>query len=645
MVVKRQLAFSSGEIDPVLHDRVTLERFQNGLATARNVMVRKTGAVMSRFGREYVSTAAVDAKVKIYVIPDTGQYIEIVVNESNQGSLILRDFDGANVVDYNLTDPDPTGYGYPLTYDNIDDLHFDSDKDYVYIFGGPKTNSYPLRFKYTTTRELLYQNDIFEVPPPPLSATGSGTGSTNYEIDYAVTYVYNGEESEELEIPSAPTYLPTDVGDTNTLEITVSNDISLIDNFKEVRVYRRPIEGSAYGFVGKTTNIYVDGSEIKAKFVDYGQDADFGNGIPFSITEEGLNSLSDVGQYKVGTGVIYQQRLLLANLNDVDNEAIIASRPAYRSNFYRDFPYSDDSALKFKAGASGKAEVLRMVDSDGLVVFTTRGVYVNSGILSPTNNVLVKRGGWVIDEKIPPLVIPGGLFFVDKATNSVRQLVYSNDNGTYVANDQSIFSDHFFTNKTIKSWAYQQGSTPVLIVTFSDGTFATYTYDYEHQMRAWTRHDSKWFIEQVEGTDEPDVTLFLINKNGTRHIEKTIPRIIPAEVLRTDSEARLRNYAAFMDETTSFNFKWNDFLTGDDVFTLTPVTPDDWEGNLTLNAGTSTPFAPPFIPGGTYRWFNPKDGSYIDFTGVSKTSDSEIVVTPSEEFPGRILKRFQPLRC
>lgn len=640
MPIKRQLSFSSGEIAPILQERTTLERFQNGLATARNVMIRKTGAIMSRFGREFlVANTSDDVKVKIYVIPNTELYVEIAVDPDNNGSLTVRNFNGGNIADFNLTDADPTGYGYPLTYDNIDNLHFVGSKGYVFIFTGVGGDAYPLRLDHVNN-ELLYQNDIFIVPEPPISATGSGSGSTLYEVDYAVTNVVNGEESDYLELPSLPTYLPVDPGDENNLEINVAPNTNDITQYNEVRVYRRPAGGSAYGFIGRSTNIYDNGSgDIVAEFTDFGQEADFTNSTPFSITEEGLNSLSDVGQYKVATGAIYQQRLILGNLKDNDEEAILASRPAYLNNFYRDFPYSSDSALKFKAGTTGQARVLRIIDSDGLVVFTTAGVYVNTGVLSPTNNALTRRGRWVIDDKIPPLVIPGGLFFVDKTTNSVRQLVYSNDYGTYIANDQSIFSDHLFEERTIKSWAYQEGVIPILIVSFSDGTFATYTYDFEHQMRAWTRHDSKWPVEQVEGTGIADTTFFVMNKNGQRYIEKTVPRIVPADIKVSTPEWDKMKYSAFMDEMVSFNFKYNDSLSNGDVLTLTPVTPDTWDGNLTLDSGSS-PLFTLTLQGGVSRFFNPVDGAYIDLTVVSKNSNTSIVVSPSEEFPQEYASGF-----
>lgn len=641
MTIKRQLSFSSGEIDPVLQDRVTLERFQKGLATARNCLITKTGAITSRFAREFKFQFSAGFKVKVFTLGNANKFIALQVNEAGDKNLLIFNSLEASIPaqTYDLSNVPPNASDYDLTLDNIDNIHAVSGKDYTYFFGGPNTDKYILRFKHNSisydNTNISYGVGTFTIPDAPLGAVGSGTGSAAYEVDYAFTLVRNGEESSEIEYTSAddgPIYLPVNAGDENTFLIGLNLDQTTLNEYNEVRVYRRPAEGSAYGFIGRTNNIYLNGAnEVEAKFVDFGQDADFGNGIPFFILEEGLIENDDISTLPVATGTIYQQRLLLGNLTGIDEQAILVSRPAYENNFQRDFPYDADSALKTKTGTTGIAKVLRMIDSDGIVAFTTAGVYVNTGILSPTNNVFTKRGGWIINDKIPPLVIPGGLFFVDQ-TNTVRQLIFSDRVNTYITSDQSVFSDHLFTEKTITSWAYQEGDVNLLVVCFSDGTFATFTYDAEHEMRAWTRHDSKWPVEQVESTNIPDTTIFVVNKNGTRHIEYSISKIISPSIKVANYDFDLLKYKGFMDEMEYFSSIRNVSLNNDDVFTLTPTTPDDWEGTLVLNCGTSNVFFP-YSVGNTLRVFDRKDRNFYDLEITVKTDNNNVTVQPSEEYP------------
>jgi len=643
MALKPQTSFSSGELDPVMHDRVTLERYQNSLATARNVMVTKAGTIMSRFSRFHFKKSYYDNNpIKLFAPPNTNRLLEFGTRSvevlpsvfQDQPYVVLYDYQG-NVINFYdfATWTTPRAIYTP---DELQNLHFISNKNYVYVFGGSKssTNMRVIRINIDSPYDVVSSFNAFSIPNFSSAFAASYTGTaTGYEIDYAITVVYNGQESSPIYVSFSPIpKKPQAAGESYTMIFTLlaSTSVDERDSINEVRVYQRPREGSAYGFLGRTTQIYIDSGAIKAKFIDIGGDPDYSQGIQNRVLNEGLRVEGNA--YAVGTGTFYQQRLILGNFKIGQNgEAIVASRPGFPNNLWRDFPYDSNSSLLLKAGSLGTAKILRMIDSDGLVVFTTVGVFVSLGLLGPNNLALTKRGNWIIDEDVPPLAIPGGLFFVDKTTNSVRQLVYSQELGSYDSIEQSIFSDHLFKYRKIKSWAYQEGVAPLIIVSFSDGEFATFTYNFEHQMRAWSRHDSKYPIEQVERSDNSDATFFVVNKNGTRYIDMSFSRFIPAEVYVENPEADISSYSAFMDSFTVKVEMLNDDLVGTDTLLLTP----ELDGTLTLECGTSAIFTDPG-PGevGTiFRWFHPIDRSIIDLEVVSRVDDNEIVVQPSEPFP------------
>jgi len=644
MALKPQLSFSTGELDPLLHDRVTLERFQNSLATARNVMIGKSGTVMSRFGRFHFRKSKYDnAPIKVYSPPNSSLLLEFGYDPSSPTDTYVDLYDFTGTLLHSFDGTIGSGGNPVFRAEDLESLHFETSKDVVYVFGGYNVSGsryeitkVPLKVNDLGNWELQYSSSLL-LPSTIVANSFVGVvGGTGYDIEYAWTAVYEGQETEEKILNATPVFKkPINVGEMNTMTINVGSDITAIESFNEIRIYQRPKEGSAFGFVGRTTNIYVDGAVLKAVYKDIGADPDFYNGLQTLISQEGLSDLETVGQNSIKTGTVYQQRLLLANFQNANVEAILASRPGYQNNFYRDFPYSANSALNFKAGTSGKAEVIRMIEYNGLVVFTTVGVFVSTGILSPDNLTLEKRGNWIIDDSVPPLIIPGGLFFVDKRTGAIKQLIYSQEISTYDSIDQSIFSAHLFKERTIKSWAFQDGVAPMVIVSFSDGTFATFTYSYEHQMRAWTRSDSAYSVEQVASTEIADTTIFVTNKNGNRYIEMTVPRYILPSVYVENPEAGLTAYSAFMDGLKVKVDLLNDDLIGVDELDITPVVSGDWEGNLTLTCGTSGIFTAigDGQVGTIFRFFNPKDKSKLDLTVVSRTDDDTVVVSPSEEFP------------
>lgn len=626
MAIRTQSSFSTGELDPVLHDRTTLQKFQKGLATARNVVISKTASILSRPSRaHFIKSKNDDETIVLYSPPNSG-----VLMEWGDSYVRLYDFSVNLIADLS----------HSFIESDLENLHFATSGKHVYVFCAGK-NTLKLLFD-DVTPVFIASSEVFRVPASPSINSVTGVGSpSGYSVDYLVTYVINGEESDFTESIGAVNK-PIAAGQSVTINVKVSSDVTDLDKLNEMRVYRRPSNAGAFGFIGSSGYFTISGSDINSVFEDFGGAADFLNGPPLTITSVGLSS-SDIIDLKPKTGEIYQQRLLITT--EEDEESILASRPGFQNNFLRDVPFSVDSALKFKSGTSGNARILRMTESDGLIIFTSVGIFASVGVLSVNNLALEKKGHWVIDENLPPLAVPGGVFFVDKTTNTVRQLVFSQDILSYQALDQTIFSNHLFRQKKIVSWSFQQGALPLIWVVFSDGSFASFTYDFEHELRAWTRGDSRYPVESCAGTALADSTFFVTNKDGNRYIETTLPRFVSANSFSTNAEADKSSPTAFMDGLKTTQKLLNDDLVGSDVFLLVPITSGDWEGDLTLTAGTTSIFTTGGgglgEVGNIFKVFNSVDGSEVNLEVQSRTSDSEVIVTPSSEYPSDQATNFR----
>ncbi len=625
MALTVQSSFTAGELDPVLHERTTLAKYKTGLKTARNVIITKAGSILSRPARKYVvETKVDDREVRIYSPPNSGYLLE-------WGHLYVRvysfDDDGTTTLVADTV--------HVLTEDNLPDIQFESSGDYVYIFcEGIKVK----KLNYTTGVFVLEAN-VFATPTNPtnLTITPNG-GPTGYQVEYGVTYVKNGEESGGVVTTPSSTALPIVAGQSATIDAQVSTSPT-DSSITEMRVYRRPASGAgtgggAFGYIGSTTYSYTSGaSHLRMSYTDLGGAADYTHTIPAIVTPTLTTPINQLSK----TGAIYQQRLLITQ--NSDKEAILASRPGYQNNFYRDYPLSSDSALKFKAGTSGTANVRRMIDADGLVVFTSNGVFRNTGALTPENLSLDRKGKWKIQENIQPLAVPGGVLFVDETTNCIRNLTWSTELESYNGEEVTIFSNHLFQERVITSWAFQEGLTPLLWVTFDDGTYASFTYQAEQQMKAWTRHDSELFVEQVATTERADLTFFVSRDDTTRYIECTIPRKLKGSVIADNPEAVMGNTCAAMDMMLSTEYLINDDLVDDDL-TLTALNveadPDFIAGTMTLSCVDDAIFTTPFglgTVGTIFRWFDPDDHSSIDLEVTARASDNSVTVRPSIPFP------------
>lgn len=674
-----QSSFSAGELDPALHERTTFDKYQTGLATLRNAHIGKTGRPISRAGREHVielkdptpasgtftnsgnlctktdhrfwtgmqltvSTtntlpSGLSANTIYYVIRvdvDT-YYLATTLADALLSNVITLSSSGVGthtVTPVQLTDKKAVlfcppysqyivewGHYYVRIHDSVaetytDDFHDVSDEYlstlqfvnsgvWVYIFSKNftiKKMSLPvLTGVYPFLNRFLTVGESFAIPSAPSFTSKASTG-LGYDVEYAFTQIVNGEESLFLGVTGA-LKLPIANGEKNTIVIATDSSAT------ECRAYRRPINGNAYGFVGSFPSIVSVGT-----FVDIGEDADYTNSPP-------TIDFPDIATETPAAGCVYQQKLITSESTNL--EAIHTSRTGYQNNFYRDYPLGADSALTFKAGTTGSAQVLRFVDSDGLLVFTTAGIYRSTGALSPDNLALERKGNWVIEETVPPLEIPGGLLFVDKSTNTVRNLIFSNEAGGYPGEEVSIFSNHLFVNKKVVSWAFQDGDIPLVWVVFDDGNAISLTYQREHQMNAWSRHDTVGDFESVtvlKDLTNKSVPYFIIKRGTERYIEKGAPRFV----------SDLKEYVG-MDSSVTFNSELSE-----DGAVINVVAADitDWEGSLTLSSNLAV-FANTADNGaiGTVFRFFDSQGSAVDLTVTAFVSTTQVTVTPSVEFP------------
>lgn len=632
-------SFSSGELDPALHERTTLDKYRHGLATARGAVVTKTGSIASRPGRKWCFNAKLDdSAVKFYSPPNSGYLVE-------WGHLYMRiyTFNSTGATTYLAENT------HTWTAAQLDDVHFDADGTYLYVAQkGQLTKKYNYKTGVEVTTFAFYQdNPVAGVQ----SITGAGT-PTGYSCDYAITLVVdNGQECSIFDVGTGN--LPIAAGQTETVKAYVLAS----RNPTEMRVYRRPANGGAYGFIGSTSFFVADAplsGYSQFAFTDVGGSADYTHNPPDTILPSGI-SLADGSYLKATTIAVYQQRVVLGGQNyvDTDLEAVYTSKPGFKNDFRRNFPLDSDSALKFKSGTSGYAEVLRILDADGLVVFTTAGVYLNTGALSPSNIALDKKGKWKIRAVIPPLSVPGGVFFVDDATNAIRNLTWSTELAGYNGAEISIYSNHLFKTRSISSWGFQEGALPLLWVVFNDGTFASFTYEFDQEMRAWTRHDStSTDTDSVCGTGRNGLTFFAVKKGTVRQVEVTLPRYTASTDIANDSEYRMNSSMAYMDGMVSYRTLLNDSLASNDGFLLTPYTTTetedfdheapDWSGPMYLSTGSSAVFTTlGYGAIGTILRYFDADGSAYDLEVIARTDDMNVAVQCNQTWPSEVPSGFR----
>ena len=57
MAYLKKASFAAGELDPSLHDKTDIKTYYSGLATARNVVLSKTGRIINSAGNLSIDTS------------------------------------------------------------------------------------------------------------------------------------------------------------------------------------------------------------------------------------------------------------------------------------------------------------------------------------------------------------------------------------------------------------------------------------------------------------------------------------------------------------------------------------------------------------------------------------------------------------
>ncbi len=570
MAYLKKASFAAGELDPSLHDKTDIKTYYSGLATARNVVLSKTGRIINAAGTWLnVLTKNNDVNTRIYA-PEyptdgtgAGVYRDYIL-EFGVGYVraYYIYFDENYYKHFVMFDEDLTT-GYTLS--DLPNLRFKTikepdDRYMVYVACENKSlkrilvqssiitildaiNSYPIvqDFGAGVNRLTLHT-------PAPLTAAAINARS-GHPVQYGITVVTNdGLESPLLQFSY---YYGSDGLGPNYMRLPVNNEVtgfnfSLFNvyasefnygnNIKYINIYRRPFsggspatgDGSGWGLIGQSYNTLATDLTTPASvtfgFTDFGQAADYTNPPPELFDK---NSKLVTSTYLSPNNIYsYNSRLLY-----MKNNYLFFSKINFPLYILRDFPLTETTSTYFEIGNKGP-QIYDVIEYNGLFIFTSEGVFyggINESV-SSLNPIINKAGTWLIDPIVKPIVTPYGLLFVDRSTGSIRTLFFNDGNKSADVKDISVMSNHLFYGKRVVSWAFKGGDNPYLFVVMNDGTGVSLTYSRDEEINAWTRHDTDGLYKEVisyrSSVTGEEYLMFTILRNGNLCIESESKRIL-----------------------------------------------------------------------------------------------------------------------
>ena len=435
-----QASFSHGEIDPLLRGRVDIEQYYSSVAEAKNIIFEPQGGFSRRPGLKYVDdyTTDVGTTDEIKLVPfeySTGQTYLLVLSISNtisQSSTNLRlhvykdgvlqtNLNGGveNSVDFTLTFATGLHTGFTLRQ-----LNFTQNKDTI-IFVNRNVFPFKLvRGASDTTWTFSFLNTL---NPPKIRGDliGLSTSVTN---------------------PSGTLTASATSGNIK-LTASVSSTFSNASVGQQVYQSKGSLGSTTWSGFGKATiTKFLSGTEVEAVVL-----------VPFSTTDAIANaqwvfdnSFHDAWGTSIGyphTCTFHEGRLYLGGTYSLPM-TLFGSKVGELN--FGPSENLDDDAFVVHMETDTLNTIVGLRSGRDLQIFTTGGeFFIPQADLDPItpNNVSVKsttkRGS---KDGIKPVATEGGTFFIQRQGKALREMLFSDVELSYVANNISLLASHLIVD-------------------------------------------------------------------------------------------------------------------------------------------------------------------------------------------------------
>lgn len=228
------------------------------------------------------------------------------------------------------------------------------------------------------------------------------------------------------------------------------------------------------------------------------------------------------------TVVFFQDRLCFASTY-FEPQTTWMSKTGIYEDFGRSTPLEDTDGISVPlpsrkmngiANLVALGEILALTAGSEWTVGATQG-----GVVTPTA-VDTRVQGYRGSSKVAPVLVGNRIVYVQPMGSVIRDLGYSYDSNGYTGDDLSVFANHLFQGYTITQMAYQQEPDSLVWAVRSDGILLSMTYLREHEVIAWTWHETDGEVESVASIPNDGINeIWLAVKRGSsRFIERMVKR-------------------------------------------------------------------------------------------------------------------------
>lgn len=325
---------------------------------------------------------------------------------------------------------------------------------------------------------------LFEFGLPDTSGSAALSSTATLRVNAAGIIPGAGNYNENAVVESYKVAAATPAGEEGPASPTVTAFIDLTYRGNRVVVTWEPMPGAkryvvyresggAYGYIGATENTY---------FVDDNIAPDTSQG-----PQEPRNPFDGAGNYP-GVVAFHEQRLFMGGTKN-DPQLVEGSQTANPLNFNVSYPPRDSDSLTFRPKHKQINAIRALVSSTALMVLTSGGEWALSGggneqqPLSP-NNLFLRPVSYWGSADIEPALIGDVLILLQRGGKIARDYRLGGESPS----DLTIMAADLLRDATIADWAYSQTPYSVLWVVLTNGDLLSMTYNAEHDIWGWTRH-------------------------------------------------------------------------------------------------------------------------------------------------------------
>lgn len=465
-----QAAFTAGVLGHSLYARVDLAKWGSGARVLDNIFVHPHGGASNRAGLQFVGEVkTLNFDTRLFPFEFNGDQAYIL----EFGHMYIRFWRDGGLI---MSGGAPYEVATSILYYDLSDLVITQEADVMYV---THFNQPPHKLSRFADANWVWEQMTFAPhisPPTTLSinaiydpATVSSPPPTEYYYIVSAVSEATGEES----LPS------NEISCLNDLTKTGSKNVISWDAVAgAARYIIYKFDNGAFGYIGGSNALSFADDNITADLADAPQSA--------------RNPFVGAGNYP-RCSTFVDQRLAFAGTLNVP-QGVWLSQSANYENFGVAVPAKASDAVTFKIRSRKLDSILSMLPARGLMIMTSGSEWVATGgtqsdVITPTA-IRVDNHGWRGSSKVQPITVGSSILFAQSRGGVVRDFSYEFSQDSFVARDLTVMARDIFQGKSIVSWAYAQAPYSIVWVVLDDWSLASLTLMKEHEVWAWTTHQS-----------------------------------------------------------------------------------------------------------------------------------------------------------